>query len=49
MGALTILALVLAIAVILVPVTLVWWMNLGGLRVARRARKVKLARNPVVK
>lgn len=40
MGGLTILAVVLAVAVILVPVVFVWYLNIGGLRVALRARKL---------
>ncbi len=49
MGGLTILALVLAIAVILVPVVFVWYLNFGGLRAAQRARKVGFAREKEAK
>lgn len=39
----TILALVIAIPVILVPAALVWFFNVGGLVHAQKARRAKLA------
>ncbi len=44
MDGITVVALVLAIGVILVPVLLVWYLNIGGMRAAIRARKAKPAR-----
>lgn len=47
MGVLTIVAIVLAVAFILVPVVFVWYLNFSGMRVARRVRKATLVRQPV--
>ncbi len=41
MTALTILALVLAIPVMLIPVALVWYINIGGITVALREAREK--------
>lgn len=40
MDGFAILALVLAIPVILVPVVLIWHMNIGGLRAAQKVRRL---------
>ena len=45
MSALTILALVLAIPVILIPIAFVWYINAGGIALAvRQAREKKVAK-----
>lgn len=45
MSALTILALVLAIPVLLIPVAFVWYINAGGIAAAvRQAREKKAAK-----
>ncbi len=50
MNALTILALVLVIPIILAPAVLVWYMNLGGIVLAiKEAREQRLARKATEK
>jgi hypothetical protein len=45
-----ILALVLAIPVLLIPVALIWYINIGGVvHAAREARRVKEAQTATVK
>jgi len=43
MNALTILALVLAIPVLLIPVAFVWYINIGGIVAAIREVRIKRA------
>lgn len=43
MNALTILALVLAIPVLLIPVAFVWYINIGGILAAMREAREKRA------